>query len=253
MPQPPLHDVLELLKRVDPDDFWIGSKQLTRSAFIQEAHWAILVAGMRFATADEWWRKAKECGFPFDWQHQGDVRFPVCNWRSLAAWSDAEFESWCKRMAGQLVVPKEDLTGRFRGRWWAILDLGRYLAEFTSDAEFRERCFNGKEQGNELDDDDFHTLLRIKRRTGRLHGIGPASIWFIMRNLGGDFLKPDTWIKAFAAWYGKDVRQLARALRDAGIHCGEFDFYCWKYCEKHVRLAKHLPAHFDNLFSATED
>lgn len=239
MSQSTLFDVLDLLKRsVDADDIW-SSKELTRSAFFQEAHWAILVAGMRFATATEWVEKAKECGFPFDW-------------RSLAAWNDDEFKSWCKAMAGKLVAPKEDLTGRFRDRWSAILDLSRYLAEFTGEAQFREQCFNGKKQGSHLDDNDFHTLLRIKRRTGRFHGIGPASIWFIMRNLGGDFLKPDTWIKAFAAWYGKDVPQLARALRDAGLHCGEFDFYCWKYCEEHVRLAKYLPAHFDSLFGTTE-
>ena len=237
MTQPTLHDVVGLLKKsVAPEDDVWSSKELTRSAFFQEAHWAILVAGMRFATADTWWEKAKECGFVFDW-------------RSLSAWSDDELNSWCKRMASTLVQPQDDLAGRFRKRWWDIHDLSRYLASFESETEFRAHCFNGKEQGGYLTDDDYHTLFRVKRRDGRLHGIGPASIWFIMRNLGGDFLKPDTWIKAFAAWYGKSVPQLAHALRDAGIHCGEFDIYCWRYCEKHVRLAKHLPAHFDDLFS----
>ena len=153
-------------------------------------------------------------------------------------------------MASQLVKPQEDLAGGFRKRWWGILDLGRYLAEFASEADFREQCFNGKEQGNELNDDDFHTLLRIKRRTGRFYGIGPASIWFIMRNLGGNFLKPDTWIKAFAAWYGKDVPQLARELKEASVHRGEFDAYLWKYCtQSQISNAKNLAAHFDSLFN----
>ena len=134
MSQSTLFDVLDLLKRsVDADDIW-SSKELTRSAFFQEAHWAILVAGMRFATATEWVEKAKECGFPFDW-------------RSLAAWNDDEFKSWCKAMAGKLVAPKEDLTGRFRDRWSAILDLSRYLAEFTGEAQFREAVFQWQEAG----------------------------------------------------------------------------------------------------------
>ena len=247
MPRPTLHDVLDLLQKsvdprdlkrsVDPDDDVWSSKELTRTAFFREAHWAILVAGMRFATAQEWFRKADECGFPFDW-------------RSLAAWSDDEFESWCKRMASKLAKPQDDLAGGFRKRWRGIHDLGRYLAEFASDAEFRERCFNGKEQGNELNDDDFHTLLRIKRRTGRFYGIGPASVWFIMRNLGGNFLKPDTWIKAFAAWYGNDVPQLAHELKEAGIHRGEFDAYLWVYCtQSEISNAKNLAVHFDSLFN----
>lgn len=239
MPRPTLHDVLDLLERsVDVDGSVWSSKKLTRSAFFEKAHWAILVAGREVdKRAHEWHRKAEECGFPFDWQ-------------SLAGWGDDEFESWCKRMASQLVVPQDDLVGGFRNRWWGIWDLGWYLAEFASDAEFRERCFNGKEQGNELTDDDFHTLLRLKRRTGRFYGIGPTSVWFIMRNLGGNFLKPDTWINAFAAWYGNDVPQLAHELKEAGIHRGEFDAYLWVYCtQSEISNAKHLAAHFDSLFN----
>lgn len=238
MARPTLHDVLARLKKsVNTDDFW-SSKELTRDAFFQETHWAILVAGRKVErTARVWCRKAEDCGFPFDW-------------RSLAAWGDDEFNSWCKRMASQLVEPQDDLAGGFRNRWWAILDLGWYLAEFASEAEFREHCFNSKEQGHELNDDDFHTLLRIKRKDGRFYGIGPTSIWFIMRNLGGDFLKPDTWIEAFAAWYGRSVPQLARELRDAGIHCGEFDAYLWSYCtDEPITNAKHLAVHFDDLFN----
>ena len=237
MPRPTLHDVLERLKlSVDPGEvsYVLTSKELTRDAFFQEAHWAVLVSTRGNDTANEWCRKAQECGFPFDW-------------RSLAAWTDAEFKSWCKRMAQVLVMPKDDLTGRFRKRWWAIYDLGCYLAEFESEAAFREHCFGGKKQGHQLRNEDYHTLFAVKKE-GRFSEIGDANIWFIMRNLGGNFLKPDKWIKTFASWYGKSVPELARELRDADIHCGEFDAYCWKYCESQVHEARRLPAHFDRLF-----
>ncbi len=78
-----------------------------------------------------------------------------------------------------------------------------------------------------MTDEDVHRLLKIKRSDGVLYRIGEVSVYFILRNLGGNFLKPDTWIKAFAEWFGyADVSQLASALASAGIHCGKFDAYC---------------------------
>ena len=242
MTRPTLSDVFDMFEdfckreNIETGSVW-ESKELTRTSFFDEAHWAILVAGRNVDSggAREWHEKARTCGLPFDWQ-------------GLSQWGDDEFDSWCKRMAGVLVVPQEDLTGGFRNRWWGIWDLAWYLAEFDSDDAFREVCFDGKRYGNQLGDEDFHRLLRIKRSTKRFYGIGPASTWFIMRNLGGDFLKPDTWINAFADWYGTSVAQLAVDLRTEGIHCGQFDIYCWEYCRAEIRVARDLPNHFDGLF-----
>lgn len=239
MARPTLHRVFDLLdsycKGIETSSVW-RSKKLTRTNFFEQASWAILVAGRKVDnSAREWQEKAIATGFPFDW-------------RRLSNWGDEEFASWCKRMAGELVAPQEDLKGGFRCRWWGIWDLAWYLADFDSGEAFRQTCFDGKRHGHQLGDEDFHRLLRIKRREKRFYGIGPTSLWFIMRNLGGDFLKPDTWIRAFAEWFGRSVARLAVDLRAEGIHCGQFDILLWEYCRSEIGVANHLPTHFDRMF-----
>ena len=241
---PTLHTVLDLFETQVSEDAksWIDSactsKKLTRDAFFEAVYWAILVANMNVDTAQSWVDKASACGFPFDW-------------RELGRWNDddGKFDAWCKKMARQLETPKQDLEGVFRERWWAIWDAGWRLAQFESGATFRRHYFNGKKHGSELTDEDVHRLLEIKRNDGALYRIGEVSVYFILRNVGGDFLKPDTWIKAFAEWSGyADVSQLASALASASIHCGKFDAYCWEYCSSQLSRAADLPGHFDQLF-----
>ena len=241
--RPTLHAVLErFMSQVSEDaKQWLESactsKKLTRSAFFEAAYWAILVANMNVATAQSWVHKARECGFPF-------------NWRKLGEWNDddGKFDGWCKKMAKELENPKEDLEGVFRDRWWAIWDAGWRLAQFETGADFRRHYFDGKKHGSQLADEDVERLLEAKR-TGDLYRIGEVSIYFILRNLGGNFLKPDTWIMAFAEWYGcESVAHLASELRSGGIHCGEFDAYCWEYCSSNLNRASDLPAHLDQLF-----
>ncbi len=239
--KPSLHRVLSRFEHQAPNDTrsWLesthSSKELTRKTFFDETYWAILVANMKASTARSWDENARKSKFPF-------------NWRKLGDWSDDDFNGWCRRMAKTLSDPKADLEGVFRERWYGIWDIGWRLAQFESEAEFREHYFAGKEHGSELTDDDVCRLKEIKRKEGALYRIGPVSIYFILRNLGGDFLKPDTWIKAFAAWYGCDsVEELVSALRSDGIHCGKFDAYCWEYCTAHVGRASDLPRHFNDL------
>lgn len=246
--QPTLHSVLAFFEREIPKKTksWLEDvctpKELTRTTFFKAAYWAILVANMNVDTAQIWRDKAKECGFPFDWRKLGD-------WND----GDGQFDAWCKRMAKKLANPKEDLHGLFRARWWGIWDVGWRLAQFGrgagSGAAFRKHYFNGKKYGDELTEENFHRLLEIKQTEGALYQIGEVSIHFILRNLGGNFLKPDTWIKAFAEWYGcTSVEQLASALMSGGIHRGKFDAYCWKYCVAHIGQASNLPRHFNQLF-----
>lgn len=242
--RPTLHTVLELFENQVPDNAksWIESactsKKLTRDAFFEAAYWAILVVNRNVTIAQSWVSKASACGFPFDWRKLGD-------WQQ----GDGKFEKWCKRMARELERPKEDLEGGFKDRWWAIWDVGWRLAQFESGAEFRTHYFDGKKRGADLTEENIHRLLEIKRSEGALYQIGMVSIYFILRNLGGDFLKPDTWIMAFAKWYGcASVSELASALRSANIRCGTFDAYCWEYCSSNLRRASDLPRHFDQLF-----
>ena len=129
-------------------------------------------------------------------------------------------------MAQELKTPQADLKGKFRLKWYSIWDLARYLKEFGSEDDFRNCFFDGKTQGQDLRKRHVIRLENIKRKSGRLSMIGPANRYFILRNLGGDFLKPDVWVKEFARWYGDlQVTQLASMLRQQGIHCGRFDVY----------------------------
>ena len=253
MARPTLHAVLGLFEGQVSDNTreWLEractNKELTRDAFFEAAYWAILVANMNVATAQQWENKASACGFPFSWRELGD-------WND----DDGKFDGWCKKMARELVAPKDDLDGVFRERWRGIWNVGWRLAQFEGDAAFRKAYFDGKKNGAELTDEDFHRLQRIKARSrrrtagrgvGALYRIGDVSIYFILRNLGGNFLKPDTWIIAFADWFGRyNVSQLALALQADDIHCGRFDAYCWEYCSSHLGRASDLPEHFNGLF-----
>ena len=216
------------------------SRKLSRSNFYREGMWAILVSGMNVATAQGWLEKAERTGFPC----------APSGWRALGDWQDAEFDAWCKLMAGALESPQADLSGKFRDKWWYIWDLGWYLAQFSSESAFRLHFFGGKSWGADLADEDVRRLAEIKRiEWPRLGGIDVANRYFILRTLGGDFLKPDVWINTFCDWYGGvSVAELADMLRGQGIHCGQFDAYCWDYCEREIamsrNLAKHFTAHF---------
>ena len=151
-------------------------------------------------------------------------------------------------MAPELKTPQTDLAGKFRLKWCSIWDLARYLDQFASEGDFRDRFFDGKTQGRDLREMHVKRLAKIKGKSGRLSMIGPANRYFILRNLGGDFLKPDVWVKEFARWYGVHVADLASMLRQQGIHCGRFDVYLWSYCAREVRKTCRLSGRFDKLF-----
>ena len=214
----------------------ISSKRLTRTRFFDAASWAILVSGFKRTITHTIWEKAVACGFPADWKVLGE-------------WGDDDFDGWCKSMATQLVPPRTDLSGKFRDKWWAIWDLAWYLLQFDTAESFRAHFFDGKSEGRDLTDRDVSRLKEIKDDEGRLSMIGEANRYFVLRNLGGDFLKPDVWIRAFCEWYGDvTVSELAGMLKDCGIRCGRFDAYCWSYCEREVHDTGRLASHFDELF-----
>ena len=214
----------------------ISSKRLTRKTFFEEASWAILESGFKWQVAQSSRLKAHDCGFPK-------------NWKVLGEWGDNRFEAWCKSMAAKLSSPRDDLTGKFREKWWAIWDLAWHLLQFDTEDSFRDHFFDGKTEGHTLTDEDIRRLKKIKDEEGRLFMIGEANRYFVLRNLGGDFLKPDVWIQAFSQWYGDvTVSELAQMLKEQEIRCGRFDAYCWSYCMREIQVTDRLASHFDGLF-----
>ena len=214
----------------------IKSKKLSRKTFFEKASWAILVTGVKEQGAKRWRGKAASTGFPKDWE-------------TLAKWRKKDFNRWCKKMAPELKNPQADLAGKFRQKWWSIWDLARYLDHFASEDDFRDRLFDGETQGCNLRKRHVKRLRKIKQESDRLSMIGHANRYFILRNMGGDFLKPDVWVKEFARWYGNvDVAELASMLRKQGIHRGRFDVYLWFYCARQVKQSSRLSGRFDELF-----
>ena len=132
----------------------ISSKELTRTNFFGEASWAILVSGFKWEVASIINEKAWGCGFPKSWQVLGE-------------WGDDEFDAWCKSMAAELNPPQDDLTGKFRDKWWAIWDLAWYLLQFDTEASFRDHFFDGKSEGYALAEEDVQRLKKIKDEEGR--------------------------------------------------------------------------------------
>lgn len=243
---PTLTSIFEFLKqyqkeneRIEHLEQVVESKELTRDAFFNEASWAILVSGVTAKAASTNWDNASNNGFPLGYG----------NWKTLAEWCVEDFNEWCKRMARSLKQPKPDLDGKFRDKWWNIWDLAEWLAEFLDDNDFQNQIFAGKTQGEQLNKNDVNRLAQIKTEQPRLYGLGRTNLKFILRNLGGNFLKPDVWINTFCIWYD-DVNacELASLLTDEGIHCGRFDAYFWNYCEQEIGESRFLNEHFDDLF-----
>ena len=124
---PDIQSVMSFLEQSvkDPDhlDQVTVSRSLTRDNFFSEACWAILVAAVSTKVAHTWEKKAETTGFPL-------------RWKALSKWNTKQFNQWCKAMASTLTVPRKDLVGTFRDRWWAIWDLACWLADFAGEKEF---------------------------------------------------------------------------------------------------------------------
>ena len=131
-----------------------------------KASWAILVTGVNAEIARGWREKAASTDFPSDWG-------------TLANWTNDDFNLWCKKMAPELKTPQTDLAGKFRLKWCSIWDLARYLDQFASEGDFRDRFFDGKTQGRDLREMHVKRLAKIKGKSGRLSMIGPANRYFI--------------------------------------------------------------------------
>jgi hypothetical protein len=207
----------------DNDDiYWYLYKRprtITRKSFFTSAIWAIWVAGMARKSTEEFLKRAKGAGFSW-------------NYKEVASQSE---QSWNKFL-GKLHKP---LKPKAEAKWNAVRKIAKKLAAYTDDKEFRNCFFAGKYYSKDLDVSDIVRLKSMK-----LPYIGPANAQFIIRNMGGESIKCDRWLKEFLDFYDVDIKQLSRSLKQADIPEGLFDITIWVYCEKYIGNISLFKEHF---------
>lgn len=195
-------------------------KRVTRDSFFEQAVWAIWVSGLRRTSAESFLKSAEKRGFTYD--H-----------RTMACLTKADLRKFMENLHGR------PIPSRARKKWEAIYQIAKWLSAFPKEKEFREAIFGGKIQTASLDETDVNNLLRI-----HLPFIGEANAQFIIRNMGGETIKCDRWIKAFLNYSGFSIEELKKRLKRVNIPLGLFDVVLWAYCESQVKKTKEFPKHF---------
>ncbi len=213
-----------------PEVAWYLHKRprtITRDSFFEYSTWAIQVSGRGGRAANTFMQRAEEAGFSWDYLR-------------LAAWTQARFSSFVKRLHGY------DSRGHARPipplaqkKWEAIREIARELYGHRDEGSFREEYFQGKTESAELDKRDIQRLA-----TSGFPFIKEANAAFIIRNMGGEAIKPDRWVLEFCECSGTPLRELESALADTKILLGFFDIVLWAYCEEFVRRVDQLEQDF---------
>ena len=178
--------------------------RITRDSFFRNYVWAVWVAGKSYKSAKTFLEKAQEFGFSWDYKEFGSL-------------TRREFESFVRKL-------HKNKPRAFK-MWESIYKLAKKLKTYKTEKEFRDEFFSGKTDPSTFSDKDVRRLLDMN-----LGFIGEASARFILRNMGGEFIKDDVWIKTFCNFIGiDDLETLKRILNNLGIRYGLFDVIVWTY------------------------
>lgn len=82
----------------------------------------------------------------------------------------------------------------------------------------------------------------------KLPFIARANSHFIVRNMGGEAIKCDRWLKEFMDYFKISENQLLKSLEKYDIPAGLFDLVIWAYCEMFVKKTKEFAKHFERIF-----
>ena len=211
------------------DVHWYRHKRpvyITRQGFFEAAVWAISVSGLKRRTADQFLQRAERGGF--DWDY-----------KSVASWDTHALRGFTRRLHPH-VGPKS----KAYQKWKAVHSIAQWLASYKTLRKFRDDVFRSKKRGADLNNTDARALVARK-----LAWIGPANAQFIIRNLGGESIKCDRWIKAFLDYTGLSLPRMTARLRQLSIPLGLFDIVLWAYCEEFVGKVRRFDAHFDKLLA----
>jgi hypothetical protein len=217
---------LEIGGQDDRDVHWYlkeRPKRISRNSFFQAVVWAIWVAGKSRKAAEKFLDRAEKNGFSW-------------NFTVVGSWDRQHLLRFMKKLHTH-PVPEGA-----RKRWEAIYSIARELKTYRSEVDFRRSFFNGKAKSADLDKND------VKNLTNRnLPWIGKANASFILRNMGGEFIKHDRWIKAFLRYYKMSLDDLEKKLQALDIPLGLFDIVLWAYCEKFIGKTEKFNEHFKQV------
>ena len=70
---------------------------------------------------------------------------------------------------------------------------------------------------------------------------------FIIRNLGGEDLKPDRWIVKLMEVFQSDRAEFVAAAEELGWRLGYLDLVLWRYCVQEIKRVRLTHDHFQRL------
>jgi len=207
----------------NPDVSWYLHSRpstITRKSFFEAAAYAIWAGGKNRKAAEKIMKHAKQKGFKNDYSY-------------IAAWDKQKLKKFVVKLYGTPVK-----KGSYK-RWESILNIAKKIKHFPSEVAFRASYFGGKVKSVDLKESDVQRLV-----SKDFSFIRETNARFILRNMGGEFIKPDIWLKAFMKHFRTPLNKLEQKLSDAKIPLGLFDAVVWLYCVEHVKKTKYFASRF---------
>jgi len=200
------------------------SLMISRDIFFQAVIWAVWVSGM-----------SRKAAAGFRRNNEGKFR-------------NMDFMKFATLDALQLKAFMEDLHGnpiprRAEQKWQAIHYIATWLKGFSSEKNFRDKVFQGKCKGSDLDETDAVGLKNL-----RLPFIRATNANYLVKTLGGKAVKEDRWIKALLEWGKIGLEELEAKLQGCRIPLGFFDTAFWCYCEMFIHRTELFHQHFSDKF-----
>lgn len=199
-------------------------KYVSRKNFFEQAVWAIWGAGKSSNAAETFLKRAEENGFSWDFA-------------TVSSWDRRHLLRFMKKLHGRPV--REGA----RKRWEAVYNIAREINTYPTEADFRKSFFNGKVKSADLDKNDVKSLINR-----HFPFIREANANFILRNIGGEFIKCDRWMDAFLRYYKISLDDLEKRIQTLNITLGLFDVVLWAYCKRFVKDVKRFRKHFRENF-----
>lgn len=200
-------------------------KDVSRKNFFEQAVFAIWEAGKSRKAVEAFLKRAEENGFSWDF-----ATVSSCDGQHLLGFME--------KLHGR-PVPKGA-----RKRWEAVHNIAKDIKTYPTEADFHKSFFNGKVKSADLDKNDAERLMNRG-----FPFIGEANANYILRNMGGEFIKCDRWMDAFLRYYKIHLDDLEKRIQTLNIPLGLFDVVIWAYCEKFVGKINEFNKHFKRVFA----
>ncbi len=196
---------------------WYDNKRpskISAREFFHQYAWAVLVSGMS--------RKSAQ-----GWVDNNDF------------WTEFSMSSCRSSSLDQLLKRVGAERNTVRGKKLAAIHAMARELDGMSPREVADRYFDGVIETRNLE--ERHVALL---RSLRIPYLGPANAQFILRNLGGEFIKCDRWVEALLRHFKWRICDLEKAATKLGWGLARVDVVLWSYCEDNIRITRNVSKHF---------